>query len=265
MDPQPPRVSPGRRLLAVLRPPGDRRGDERGHCSVCGADTRFALNSWILPPTAADEWGAEWVEPFARRETLLCARCSSSLRVRRLADVLLSHYAETATSIGALVEEPGFRALDIAEINAVGEMHAWLAGLPRLRHSEYGAGGEDIQALSYVDESFDLVLTSETLEHIPDWRKAVAETHRILRPGGRHVFTVPLVPTRERTEDVSSRGWHHGRGSGIFRLVGRRGDMLVHTVFGRDLLDELRTAGFEPELHYGQEVASVVCATRSVR
>jgi SAM-dependent methyltransferase len=256
-------ISPGRRLLHVLRPPGDRRGDERGRCSVCGAETRFALNSWLVPPTAAAEWGPEWVAPFARRETLLCGHCSSSLRVRRLAEVLLEHYAAGATSVAALVEEPGFRALDVAEINSVGTMHAYLAGLPGLRHSEYGDGGEDIQALSYADASFDLVLTSETLEHVPDWRLAVAETHRVLRPGGRHVFTVPLVPTRERTEDVSGHGWHHARGTGVFRLVGPRGDMLVHTVFGRDLLDEVRTAGFEPELHFEGEAASVVCARKA--
>jgi hypothetical protein len=252
-------TSPGRRLLHVLRPPGDRRGDEHGRCSVCGAETRFVLNSWVLPPTAADEWDG-WVGEFARRETLLCTSCSASLRVRRLADVLLEHYAERATSVAELVEEPGFRALDVAEINAVGEMHRFLARLPRLRHSEYGEGGEDVQALSYPDGSFDLVLTSETLEHVPDWRRALAETRRILRPGGRHVFTVPLVPTREHTEDVSARGWHHGRGSGVFRLVGARGDMLVHTVFGLDLLDELPAAGFEPELHFEGDAASVVCA-----
>ena len=49
-------------------------------------------------------------------------------------------------------------------------MHAWIADLPRLRYSEYSEEGEDIQALSYADRSFDLVLTSETLEHVPDWR-----------------------------------------------------------------------------------------------
>ena len=103
----------------------------------------------------------------------------------------------------------------IAEINAVGEMHRVSRAQPRLRHSEYGEGGEDIQALSYADESFDLVLTSETLEHVP--RLAARRSPRpggCCGRGGRHVFTVPLVPGRERTEDVSARGWHHGRGSG---------------------------------------------------
>jgi SAM-dependent methyltransferase len=193
---------------------------------------------------------------------MLCTRCSSSLRVRRLADVLLAHYAAAASSVAELVAEPGFRALDVAEINAVGRMHAYLARLPRLRHSEFGEGGEDVQALSYPDGSFDLLLTSETFEHVPDWRRGLAETHRVLRPGGRHVFTVPLVPGRPRTEDVSGRGWHHGRGGGAFRLVGARGDMLVHTEFGLDLLDELRAVGFEPELHFEGDAASVVCALR---
>ncbi len=252
----------GRRLLHIVRPPGDRRGDERGRCSVCGADTRFVLNSWVLPASAREEWGPESLGELARRETLLCGRCSSSLRVRRLADVLLEHYADAATSIAELVEEPRFRALGVAEINAVGGMHPFLARHPRLRHSEYSRGGEDLQALSYADESLDLVLTSETLEHVPDWRRALVETRRVLRPGGRHVCTVPLVPGRERTEDVSVRGWHHGRGSGPWRFVGARADMLVRTVFGRDLLDELRRLGFEAELHFG-DAASVVCATRT--
>ena len=48
--------------------------------------------------------------------------------------------------------------------------------------------------LTYPDASFDLVLTSETLEHVPDLDAALAETRRVLAPGGRHVFTVPLLP-----------------------------------------------------------------------
>jgi SAM-dependent methyltransferase len=252
----------GKRLLRAARPPGDRRRDDRGRCSACGAETRFVFNSWLLPPDADEEWG-EWAEEFARRETMICSHCSATLRVRRLADVLLEHYAVAATSLAELVEEPAFRELDVAEVNAAGALHPFLARLPKLRYSEYGADGvpsEDLTSLSYDDASLDLVLTSETLEHVPDWRRALAETGRVLRPGGRHVFTVPLVPTRDATEDVTERGWHHARGRGVFRLVGARGDMLVRTEFGRDLLDALPEARFDPELHFEGETASVVCA-----
>ena len=91
------------RLLRWVRPLGDRRRDERGRCSACGTQSRFVFNSWLLPPEADDEW-AEWAEEFARRETMICSSCSATLRVRRLAEVLLEHYAAGATCLAELVE-----------------------------------------------------------------------------------------------------------------------------------------------------------------
>lgn len=49
----------------------------------------------------------------------------------------------------------------------------------------------DATALPFPDTSFDAVLCSETLEHIPDDRGAVKEIHRVLRPGGLLFLTVP--------------------------------------------------------------------------
>ncbi len=50
----------------------------------------------------------------------------------------------------------------------------------------------DATALPFPDGSFDAVLCSETLEHVPDDRGAVAEIHRVLRPGGLLFLTVPI-------------------------------------------------------------------------
>ncbi|MGA7933746.1 MAG: class I SAM-dependent methyltransferase [Kovacikia sp.] len=41
------------------------------------------------------------------------------------------------------------------------------------------------------DDSFDVVVATETLEHIEDYQACVAETVRVLRPGGRAYFAVP--------------------------------------------------------------------------
>lgn len=248
------RRDPGLWLLLHLRPPGGRRGDRRGGCSVCGADTRFVRNSWVLPRELAR------VAPpgFADRESQFCASCGSSLRVRMLADVLLQHYAGEARSIAGLVQEERFRLLDIAELNSIGRMHTLLVPLPRLTYAEYPA--QDIQALTYADASFDLVLTSETLEHIPDFRRALLETRRVLRRGGRHVFTVPADPRLERTRSREGMApIYHGRGGGPFALVTRRNDMLAYTDFGLDVPDLLREAGFEAEVH-GAGVEVVYCA-----
>lgn len=272
------RAELGRFVLHHLRPPGDARRDERGRCFVCGAETRFRFNSWILPPDMVRDLGRrEVVDAFRRRESLWCGRCAASLRVRRIAEVLLLHYAERATSLVQLVDEPRFRELRIAEINSIGTAHEILAAHPGLRYSEYPQ--EDVQALSYGDGEFDLVLTSDTLEHVPEPERALRETRRVLRPGGRHVFTVPAVPSRAETAVRASHEegglvvhhelpQHHCRGSGPFALItSRREDLLAYSDFGLDLLERLREAGFEPEVHFLREgdpdsdAAIVFCAS----
>lgn len=42
---------------------------------------------------------------------------------------------------------------------------------------------------------------------------------------------------------------YHGRRSGAYRLIPLRGDFLTFTEFGRDIVDYLREAGFEPEVY----------------
>jgi SAM-dependent methyltransferase len=236
------RRDPGLWLLLHLRPPGDRHGDERGTCSVCGAGTRFVRNRWIV----ARELREAWPPGFVERESMLCADCGSSGRVRSLAGALLGLYADGATSIAELVGEGRFRDLAVAEINAAGRMHPFLAAHPGLTYVEYPE--EDVQALSWPDGSFDLVLTSETLEHVPDLDAALRETRRVLRPGGRHVLTVPVDPRLALTRSRAGLpAQHHGRGGGPFALVTRKTDLLAHWDIGCDFADRLRAAGFEPE------------------
>ena len=63
---------------------------------------------------------------------------------------------------------------------------------------EPGSGGPmatavrgDATRLPFADASFDVVITSEVLEHIQPDVSAIAEMVRVLRPGGRFAATVP--------------------------------------------------------------------------
>lgn len=49
----------------------------------------------------------------------------------------------------------------------------------------------DIQAIPFTDASFDVVISCETIEHVPDPFKAVQELSRVLKPGGKLILTTP--------------------------------------------------------------------------
>ncbi len=61
---------------------------------------------------------------------------------------------------------------------------------------------EDATRLSFADNSFETILSFQTLEHIREPNKAVAEMHRILKEGGICIATVPFfAPEHARPTD----------------------------------------------------------------
>jgi SAM-dependent methyltransferase len=168
-----------------------------------------------------------------------------------------------ARSLAAWVKHQEIQALRIAEINRIDGLHDVLGRLPYFQGSDYhpgatpgtvidGVPSEDLTTLTYADRSFDLVLTSETLEHVPHLDVALRELRRVLAPGGRHVFTVPLLPGVPQTfarsiigpdgviEDLSPRIYHPGGDWGY----------PVFTEFGADLPDLLQCVGFQLEVYF---------------
>jgi SAM-dependent methyltransferase len=51
----------------------------------------------------------------------------------------------------------------------------------------------DLQRLPIADESFDVVLCTQVLEHVPEPARVLAEAHRVLRTSGLAVLTVPFA------------------------------------------------------------------------
>ena len=103
--------------------------------------------------------------------------------------------------------------------------------------------------LSYADSSFDLVITSETLEHVPDVDAALGEIHRVLKPAGLHVFTVPVVWDRAK----SRRRAYLDNGKLVHVLPPsyhgapqhNKTDLLVFYEFGADFVEQCRRVGFD--------------------
>lgn len=81
----------------------------------------------------------------------------------------------------------------------------------------------DLLSLPFPDGSFDVVMASEVLEHIPADELAMAEIARVVRPGGRVAVTVPRY-WPERVCWVLSQDYHDVAG-GHVRIY--RGDVLA--------------------------------------
>src|SRR5580658_4815865 len=49
----------------------------------------------------------------------------------------------------------------------------------------------EVRQLPFADDSFDVIVSCETIEHVPDVRMAILEMHRVTRPGGKLFLTTP--------------------------------------------------------------------------
>src|SRR5437016_14407750 len=50
---------------------------------------------------------------------------------------------------------------------------------------------KNIEQLTFPDNSFDIVITSDVMEHVRLDERAHQEIQRVLKPGGIYLFTVP--------------------------------------------------------------------------
>jgi SAM-dependent methyltransferase len=97
----------------------------------------------------------------------------------------------------------------------------------------------DIADIDLPDESFDLVLCSHVLEHVPDDRSAMRELHRVLADDGVALILTPYRPGERTYEDPSIS-------DPLDRMVAFGQHDHVR-VYGSDLGERLGRAGFAVE------------------
>lgn len=202
-------------------------------CVVCGG--RGAAMVDVLSDALIRAWelSADEIEYVNRQQGLHCRSCSSTLRCMALASAIHRLYGWTGT-FADFVRSERARALSVLEINEAGGLTSFLAALParRVRHPDV-----DMQALPFPDQTFDLVVHSDTLEHLPDPRAGLAECRRVLRTGGACAFTVPIIVARLTRSRANLPPSYHGTtadGDGY----------VVHTEFGADAWRVVLAAGF---------------------
>ena len=193
------------------------------------AGVRYAGDAVRCP--VCDRGFSRWL---GGRANGMCPYCWSSCRHRILALHLDAHLAARR---GA--------ATDVLLFAPDWGMANWLSRRPdvRLQTTDLSAPDVDFHCditdmRAVPDGSFDLVLCSHVLEHVPDDRRAMRELHRVTRPGGTCVIQVPYARGQAHTE---------GDDAGLADAAERRrrfGQFDHCRLYGRDLAERLAGPGF---------------------
>lgn len=208
------RLMPGERrhrLLGAVR--GRRYSGDAVECPCCGG--RF---SRFLPHRGRSHAKCPRCGALERHRVLWLFLERETELLRQPGDLL--HIAPEYALMRRLREVEGLRYLS-------GDLDSALADLEL-----------DLLDLPFEEASFDFLICNHVLEHVDDDRRAVAEIHRVLRPGGWAILMCPVDGRRARTlEDptVTTPGERH-------RVFGQSDHQRL---YGRDYADRLAAAGFE--------------------
>lgn len=172
---------------------GLRRGVTFGHCPICQRRTIFLKEgAWL-------------------RDQFKCARCFSIPRWRALIHVLETFFPEWR-DMQIHESSPGGAASDKLAAECAGciQTHYY----PTIPPGQINDGFrcENLEAMTFADSSFDLVVTQDVFEHVLRPQEAFREISRTLKPGGAHVFTVPWYfwkPTLVRAIPDDAGGIQH--------------------------------------------------------
>jgi SAM-dependent methyltransferase len=88
-----------------------------------------------------------------------------------------------------------------AQVNGIDVNEHGIAQATRLAQEQHLAErvhfqqADASQPLPFADESFDAVVCIDAINHLPDRLAVLGEWHRVLKPGGRLLFTDPVTVT----------------------------------------------------------------------
>ena len=176
-------------------------------------------------------------------ERLVCPNCRLNSRQRYLTKIIFDYHLQGKSILS--YEEYPYRLVkrevnDFSAVSYAGPGHVGMID---------GLDCVDICNLPFDDESFDLLVASDTFHVAHDYRKAFKEGYRVLKYGGKLSFIAPFFWDREKTEERAR--FFDGNvykftdaiysGNPAPSLEPR----LIYQVFGWDVLDSLKKAGFE--------------------
>jgi hypothetical protein len=175
------------KLLACILPGGFYFYRE-GHCPCCENNTIFeGRDSWL-------------------RDHFRCLNCGSIPRERALMLIVDKYYPDWR-DLKIHESSPSQRgASERLKMDCRNYIPTQFFPDETAGEITNGIRNEDLENQTFPDEYFDIVVTQDVMEHVYDPGKAFSEIARTLKPGGAHIFTVPLVNKHKKSEVWATKG-----------------------------------------------------------
>lgn len=151
------------------------RFQNSGYCHACGRDTNFV---------AYEDW---W------RDHYVCAHCGSIPRERAImycVEKFFPNWKDLIIHESSPVDRGTSKRLRLEARNYMPSQY-FPDISPGVTHESVRC--ENLEKLTFADNSIDLHISQDVFEHIFDPAQAFREIARTLKPGGAHIFTTPLV------------------------------------------------------------------------
>lgn len=210
-------------------------GQNITHCIVCGSHELSYRE--VLWEGLVNEWQLSRFETnyINRQQGFSCDKCGNNLRSMALAGAILyaRGFKGNFSQFIKSSEETQFKILEINEAGGLSPIINKLRGHTLIRYPEY-----DMTDLAIETETYDMVIHSDTLEHVPNPERALSECLRVLGDSGKLVFTVPIIVDRLTRSRAGLAPSYHGRSDQL------AADQVVCTEFGADVWQAVLKAGF---------------------
>lgn len=240
-----------------------------GRCEICGRFTRFYYHKLFDEKNKvviSCKWDSEFTELINIANSMNCGHCFAKYRVRCAALTFMNYFwKDRIKSIKELVNElqkgnMNWKVLETSGTDGVFSDYNYDSAIFK---SEFyddvqrgerinGVYSEDLQNLTFDDNSFDCLIALDVLEHIPDIWKALSEIKRVLKKNGAAIITVPIDKRNNNTQTIAeiiNNETIYKKTPSYHSDPLRKEGALVYTEFGTDIIEKMKDTGYDAILN----------------
>lgn len=212
-------------------------------CSICEK-----------PSTAKVSSSVYFANRPSLREGIICTSCGFNARMRLIFDIINAnshgktqdlYLAEQHTRFAKIVQNKS-KSKSVTLSSYIDDSTLKSGDSFKLDGKNFRF--EDLTRLSFPDDSFDMAVTCDVLEHVPDYLAALRELKRVVKKGGLVIIQVPIfggINDHITRAEVLEGNLIHHLPPEIHGDPNNNKGILAFYNFSYKLIDELKGLGYE--------------------